>query len=84
MKNKYKPTMVFEQKIPIRLKSRRVNICIYTHSSFASRMRARAYITYVCVRTRARMTERVSELIGQKIAGNISQNRAKIAEKSFF
>ncbi len=77
MKNKYKPTMVFEQKIPIRLKSRHVNICIYTHSSFASRMRTRAYITYVCVRTRARMTELMIALIGQKIAENISQNRAK-------
>ncbi len=77
MKNKYKPTRVFEQKIPIRLKSCRVNICIYTHSSFASRMRTRAYITYVCACAHARMTEFVSALIGQKIAENISQNRAK-------
>lgn len=77
MKNKYKPTRVFEQKIPIRLKSCRVNICIYTNSSFASRIRTRAYITYVCACARARMTELVSALIGQKIAENISQNRAK-------
>ena len=84
MKNKYNPTRVFEQKIPIHLKSRRVNICIYTHSSFASRMRTRAYITYVCACARARMTERVSALKGQKIAGNISQNRAKKCRKKFF
>lgn len=84
MKNKYEPARVFVQKIPIRLKSRRVNICIYTHSSFASRKRARTYITYVCARTRARMTERVSALIGQKIAGNISQNRVKNFRKKFF
>ncbi len=85
MKNKYKPTRVFEQKkIPIRLKSRRVNICIYTHSSFASRMRTHAYITYVCACARARMTERVCALIGQKIAENISQNRSKNCRKKFF
>lgn len=84
MKNKYKLTRVFEQKIPIRLKYSRVNICIYTHSSFASRMRAREYITYVCACARARMTERVSALIGQKIAKNISQNRAKNCRKKFF
>ncbi len=84
MKNKYKPTRVFEQKIPIRLKSCRVNICIYTHLSFASRMCAHAYITYVCACARARMTELVSALIGQKIAGNISQNRAKNCRKKFF
>lgn len=84
MKNKYKPTRVFEQKNPIHLKSRRVNICIYTHSSFASRMRTRAYITYVCACARARMTERVCALQGQKIAENISRNRAKNCQKSFF
>lgn len=47
----------------------------------ASRMYAHAYITYVCACARARMTERVCALIGQKIAENISQIRAKNAEK---
>ena len=46
-------------------------------------MRTRAYITYVCACARARMTERVCALKGQKIAKNISQNRAKDRQKSF-
>lgn len=44
-------------------------------------MRARAYITYACAHTRARMTERVCVLMGHKIAGNISQNRVKCCRK---